>query len=42
MSLSDLAIIASQWLSGVCPLSQCADLDESSQVDIADIVIVFI
>ncbi len=37
IGLPDLAILADQWLSESCPIDQCADLDASSKVDIADL-----
>ena len=37
IGLPDLVILAGQWLSGSCPMNQCADLDASSRVDIADL-----
>lgn len=40
VSVSDLVIVASQWLSESCPAGPCADLDDSSKVDLADVAVV--
>ena len=37
VDVSDLAIVASQWLSEYCPTVLCADLDNSLRVDLADL-----
>jgi hypothetical protein len=40
VSVSDLVVVASQWLSESCPAGPCADLDNSSRVDLADLSVV--
>lgn len=40
VSVSDLVIVASQWLSESCPAGPCADLDSSSRVDLVDLAFV--
>ena len=40
VSFPDLVILASQWLSESCPTSLCADLDDSSRVDLVDLAAV--
>lgn len=36
INLPDLVIVASQWLDESCPPGLCADVDDSSRVDMAD------
>jgi len=40
VSLPDLIIVASQWLSESCSPGPCADMDSSLRVDLADLAIV--
>lgn len=40
VTLPDLVILASQWLFESCPSDLCADLNDSSRVDMSDLAVV--
>ncbi len=37
VDMSELELIAAQWLAEACPAGPCADIDDSSKVDMADL-----
>ena len=40
VNMADLELIAAQWLTGTCQAIPCADLNNSSKVDMADFAVV--